>query len=192
MLHCHSTALNKYYMPKYYIPKGEWWLDARLKDEKDFLIRVESIDRPAKIKTGSEFRAYTKKQLLEKGPIPAFVQRTERRFGYRVVYVDGRVIRRYVDPEFTQGGHEVVYSYVPKGQVWIENALDPKEMPYVLHHEIVERKLMLRGKSYDIAHEYATVAEKEMRRAEGGFYPLDEKYPWSKLTDDQIRKKYYV
>ncbi len=191
-LHCHCTAINKYFMPKYYIPEGEWWLDARLKDEKDFFERAESIDRPKNVKAGLEFRTYLRKKLLKKGSIPNFVVKKEWHLSHRLVLVDGRIIRQYVDPEFTQGGHEFVYPYVPKGEIWIERALHPKEIPFVLHHEIVERKLMRRGKNYDMAHEYATVAEKEMRRAHGGFYPLDEQYPWNKFTDDQIRKKYYA
>jgi hypothetical protein len=192
MLHTHSTAIQKYYMPKYYIPKGEWWLDVRMKEEMDFLVKVESVDRPKWIRAGSSFRLYLRKKLLKKGSIPNFVHRKEWRLGYRLVMVDGSIIRLYVDPEFTQGGHDIVYPYVPKGEIWVEKNLHPKEIPFVLHHEITERKLMLRGKNYDIAHEYGTTAEKDMRRAHGGFYPMDENYPWTKLIDDQIRKKYYV
>ena len=192
MFHGHSTAINKYYMPKYYIPLGEWWLDVRLKEEKDFLMRLEAVERPKNIKQGLEAKKYIAGKMLKKGTIPNFVIKKEWHLGYHLVMVDGAVVRGYIDPEFTQGGHEVVYPYIPGGEVWIEKALHPKEVPFVLQHEVLERKLMLKGKSYDVAHEYAIVSEKEMRRAHGGFYPLDEKYPWGKLTDDQIRKKYYV
>lgn len=191
-LHCHSIAINKYYVPKYYIPEGEWWLDVRLKDERDFFVRAESIDRPLYLKQGQQFKKYLQKKLLKKKSIPNFITKKEWHLHYRLVMVDGAIIRQYIDPEFTQGGHDLVYSYVPRGEIWIEKVLHPKEVPFVLHHEVVERKFMLKGKSYDVAHEYAVVAEKEMRRAHGGFYPLDEDYPWSKLTDDQIRAKYYV
>lgn len=191
-MHCHSTAINKYYIPKYYIPEGEWWLDARLKDEKEFFVRAESIDRPRNVKTGTPFKVYLKNQLLKKGKIPNYIVRQEWHFGYRLMMVDGSVIRQYVDPEFTQGGHDLVYFYIPRNQIWIEKALDSEEVLFTLHHERIERKLMLKGKNYDTAHEYATAAEKDVRRAAGGFYPTDDRNPWSKLTDDQIRKKYYV
>lgn len=190
--YCHSTAINKYYMPKYYIPEGEWWLDVCLKDEKDFFLRLDSISRPRNIKQGLGIKNYLKRKFIKKGTIPTFIMKKEWHLNYRLVLVDGAIIRQYIDPEFTQGGHDLVYSYVPRGEIWIEKALNPKEVPFVVHHETVEYKLMRKGKSYEIAHEYAVVAEKEMRRAHGGFYPLDENYPWSKLTDDQIRKKYYV
>ncbi|MBI5369846.1 hypothetical protein HZA85_01460 [Candidatus Uhrbacteria bacterium] len=191
-LHCHSTAIHKYYTPKYYIPQGEWWLDVRLKDEMDFFLKSEAIVHPKTIKTSADFHEYLKAKLCKKGPIPNFRVKTHWRLGSRIVLVDGKVVRQYLDPEFTQGGHEKVYRYVPKGEIWIECALHPKEIPFAIHHETIERKMMFKGKSYDIAHEYATAAEKEMRRAYGGFYPLDDHYPWSKLTDDQIREKYYV
>lgn len=191
-MHCHSTAINKYYMPKYYIPENEWWLDFRLKDEIKFFLKLESIGRSKNIKNGISFREYLKKRLLKKGQIPNYILRKELHLTYRLVIVDGAVIRMYLDPEFTQGGHDLVYSYIPKGEIWIEKAIHPKEIPFILRHEIIERKMMTRNKGYDVAHEYATAVEKDLRRQCGGFYPLDEKYPWSKFTDDEIRQKYYV
>lgn len=190
--HCHSTAITKYYMPKYYIPKGEWWLDVRLKEELDFFLRLESIDRPQTAKSGSAFRLYLRKRLFKKDAVPDYVQKKEWGWGYRLVIVDGAVIRQYVDPEFTQGGHDLVYSYIPKGEIWIEQAVDSEERPFILQHELVERKLMSRGKIYDSAHEYATAAEKDLRRQHGGFYPVDNHYPWVRLSDEEIRNKYYV
>lgn len=190
--HSHSMGINKYYMPKYYIPEGEWWLDHRLKDEKDFFLMLESIERPKHIAPGTMFRMYLAKRLIKSGPVPDFVERREWHLTFRLVIVDGSILRQYVDPEFSQGGHHLVYSYIPKGEVWIEKAVRPKELPSVLNHELVERRYMARGKSYDTAHEYATAAEKDFRRQHGGFYPMEDYYPWSKLTDKQIRERYYV
>ncbi len=190
--HCRSLEINKYYMPKYYIPEGEWWLDFRLKDEKDFFLKLESIERPKHIAQGTMFHKYIAKRMLIPGPIPDFIERREWHLTFRLVIVDGSIVRKYIDPEFTQGGHHLVYSYIPKGEVWIEKAVRPKELPFVLNHELVERRYMARGKSYDIAHEYATAAEKDLRRQHGGFYPVDDYYPWSKLTQKQILQKYYV
>lgn len=191
-LHCHSVDINRYYMPKYYIPEGEWWLDHRLKDEKDFFIKLDSIERPKHISQGTMFRKFLAKRMLKTGPVPDFVERREWHLTFRLVIVDGSIIRQYVDPEFTQGGHHLVYTYIPKGEIWIEKAVRPKEQPFILNHELIERKLMLRGMPYDTAHEYATASEKDLRRKHGAFYPLEDYYPWSKLTSKEIIAKYYV
>jgi len=138
------------------------------------------------------FRKYLAKRLLKPGPTPNFIEHRELHLFFRLVIVDGAIVRQYLDPEFTQGGHHLVYPYIPKGEIWIEKAVRPKERPFILNHELVERRLMSRGTSYDAAHEYATAAEKDLRRQHGGFYPTEDYYPWSKLTDRQIRDKFYV
>ncbi len=189
--HGSSTSIRQF-APKYYIPKGEYWLDVRVKDEQDFFIRAELITRPKHIKPGLAFRAYIKEKLCIRGAVPTFRKHEKQMRGYRLVMVDGKVIRQYLDPEFTYGGHDLVYPYIPKNEVWIETAMHPKEISFYVHHELVERTLMAKGISYDVAHEHATVAEKQMRRAHGGFYPGDEGNPWAKLTDAEIRNKYYV
>lgn len=75
-----------------------------------------------------------------------------------VLLVDGSKVRN-MDPNFIEGGHGYVYSYVPKNEVWIDNTLEPSEWPKVIKHEVVELKLMRNGMSYDKAHVVATNAE---------------------------------
>jgi len=69
---------------------------------------------------------------------------------------------------------DLVYEYVPRRTVWIEQTLDKRDWPHILNHEAYERSLMEQGKPYDIAHDYACAAEKESRRAAGGGYIGDE------------------
>jgi|GEM_PF-840501 len=194
IFHCHSTSASLF-CPKYYIPQGEWWLDERFRAEKGFLIKAENLEfsRPASIRREPTRRLYVKQHMIERGKIPPFVLRKERRRGVHVMIVDGSIVRRHIDPEFVFGGHDFVYSYIPKGQIWLEDCMNPKEIPFVFEHEFLERRLMSKGKDYDNAHEYATIADREARRRFGiGCFPGDAKYLWARMPNKDIAKKFYV
>jgi hypothetical protein len=168
---------------RWYIPKGELWFDGRFVKEKKFLLAVESAPTP-KIRIKHRFvdqaRHSANKRFIQKGTPPPFTMKTKKQWGVALRYVNGSVVRQYLDPEFVFGGHGYVYSYIPKNEVWLDALMDPCDLSHVLCHERVERDLMKRQKkSYTIAHEYATVAEKEGRRKRGGRYPGDSNFPSS-------------
>ena len=72
--------------------------------------------------------------------------------GISVWIVDGRLVRSLFDIEFTEGGHDHVYEFVPPNEIWIDNDLEEEERPYVLVHELHERNLMAKGWTYNKAH----------------------------------------
>lgn len=84
--------------------------------------------------------------------------------GTVVWVVDGRLVRSVFDIEFTEGGHEYVYEFVPHGQVWIDDDVTEQELGYVLLHELHERNLMAKGMPYDAAHASASRIELHCRR----------------------------
>lgn len=67
----------------------------------------------------------------------------------KVWIVNGEIIRDLFFSEFTEGGNDQIYSFVPKGEIWLDDDLSPKEIKFVLLHEIHERNLMAKGWSYD-------------------------------------------
>jgi hypothetical protein len=81
--------------------------------------------------------------------------------GLSVYIVDGERVRHEHDIDFTMGGNEAIYpKYVPKGEIWIDDALHPLDATATTFHEIVERDLMMRlGWSYDDAHDAASACE---------------------------------
>ena len=82
--------------------------------------------------------------------------------------IDGNLARSYYKTDYTQGGHGYVYPWVPKLQIWIEDGVDYREIPYILCHEYLERRLMRdRGMGYDPAHETASRLEFDLRMGEG-------------------------
>lgn len=84
-----------------------------------------------------------------------------------IYLVDGERVRNELDIDFTCGGNEAVYpNYVPKGEIWIDDALSALDRTATLLHEIVERDLMItKGWSYDRAHDAASARERPFRKA---------------------------
>lgn len=83
--------------------------------------------------------------------------------GLSVWIVDGRLVRSTFDVDFTEGGHDHVYEFVPSNEVWIDNDVMDDERPYILLHELHERDLMVKGWTYDTAHEDSDKIELYMR-----------------------------
>ena len=86
--------------------------------------------------------------------------------GLSIYLVSGVDVRNNTDIDFTCGGNEAVYpSYVPPGEIWLDDAAGPLDRTATALHEIVERDQMMRfGKSYDDAHEVASATERPFRR----------------------------
>ena len=72
--------------------------------------------------------------------------------GISVWIVDGRKVRSLFDTDFTAGGHDYVYEFVPEDEVWIDNDIVENERGYMLLHELHERNRMAAGWPYGKAH----------------------------------------
>lgn len=87
--------------------------------------------------------------------------------GLTIYLVSGVDVRNTTDIDFTCGGNEAVYpSYVPPGEIWLDDAAGPLDRTATALHEIVERhQMMTFGKDYEDAHEVASATERPFRRA---------------------------
>ncbi len=162
-----------------FVPPRQLWLDRRYRAQTAFWLEVFQIEKMKKwTKRGDNdryppykaLREYLKEKLCKKGPIPDFVEREEWNAEHQVniVYVRGDIVRKWYDPHFVFGGHDLVYhSYIttPK-TIWIDVCQDPREIKYTLVHEALERKLMERGWRYGPAHASAIRAETKLRAME--------------------------
>ena len=72
--------------------------------------------------------------------------------GLSVWIVSGRLVRSVFDIDFTAGGHDCVYEFVPQNEVWIDDDIQEQERGYVLLHELHERNRMAQGLPYSKAH----------------------------------------
>lgn len=153
------------------IPRDEFWLDTEASpDEYRFYLRNmvsarlalkrgASPDEAEEI--GDRAEALLRQEVEPSRPADAVAQvqirclGQLRSSGVAVWLVDGALVRSWYRTSFTQGGHDLVYNWIPQGQIWIDNDVEPAELKLVISHEAYERSLMRRGMNYDSAHQRA-------------------------------------
>lgn len=146
-----------------YIPKGEMWVDKFLKPEAALFEELAKLERRMRGKPFAQIRKQAAKELTNR-KFKLDITARKKRGNIEILLVDGFSVRSSMDPYFVLGGHDLVYSYIPKNQVWIDTRQDPREIEYTLVHEVLERKLMSGGMAYDSAHDFALAAERKARR----------------------------
>jgi hypothetical protein len=162
------------------IPKNEFWLDQEAnEDEQQFFIdhllvehRLmekgvsydDALEAADKQERAERKKAGDVEKLTKGGNLPNPQQVHVRLWktlesGVSVWIVDGRLVRSVFDIDYTEGGHDYVYEFVPQNEVWIDNDVADVERPYVLLHELHERNLMAKGMPYSKAHESSSKIE---------------------------------
>jgi hypothetical protein len=166
------------------IPENHIWLDHESDpDELKFFIRHAVLERRL-MKRGKDYDAARRvanreerkmraaagdlRKVTDGKSLPKAERVHERLWkklpnGVEVWFVKGRLVRSAFDVEFTEGGHEHVYEYVPRGEVWIDDDIHDDELGFVLFHELHERNVMAKGVDYDTAHEEASRLERYYR-----------------------------
>jgi hypothetical protein len=66
----------------------------------------------------------------------------------KVWVVDGELVRGLFFIDFTEGGSDKNYKFIPEGEVWLDNDLSPRERKFVLLHELHERRFLIKGLEY--------------------------------------------
>jgi hypothetical protein len=167
------------------IPRDEIWLDIeQVPDEQQFFVRHALIERRLMAR-GMDYEAARtvaiaeeRKMRLKDGDMRriasgenlADVTKVHDRLwkalenGVHVWFVNGRLVRSCYDIDFTEGGHDYVYEFVPENEIWIDNDLEQDERGFVLFHEMHERNLMAAGASYDVAHAESSRLERHYRK----------------------------
>jgi hypothetical protein len=172
-----------------YIPLDEVWVDREAPGagELPFLIRHQLHERElmrggvpyltALLRANRRERFERRQQLglrLTLGEARSAVRREliGRLDDDAVWIVDGRGVRDHFDPNFTQGGHHWRYRFIPRREIWIDDAIAERELEYTLVHEAHELMLMRAGMRYDDAHARALTVEKALRRTRRFHRPL--------------------
>lgn len=78
--------------------------------------------------------------------------------------INGKYVRDHFKIDFVEGGHGIVYDFVPLDEIWIESTLTETEIPVIILHEYVEYHLMSKGLNYHQAHSIAARIEFSNRR----------------------------
>jgi hypothetical protein len=93
----------------------------------------------------------------------------------KVWVVDGNLVRTLLLIDFAGGGHDKVYDFIPKNEIWLDNDIKKSELKYILLHEMHERYMMAKGMDYRKAHKSATLIEDSSRGTRGKVRPLVRK-----------------
>lgn len=152
----------------FYIPKNEIWFDKHYMKEKEHFFKIHLYELKLLKKMSYEkARKIIEKIFIQKAKVPDFVVRKARYNGYLIKYVDGRIIRKYIDPKFILGSHSILNGKSKKKEIWVDIRQDKKEYKYTLIHEAYEADLMRKGMGYNNAHDFALAAERVARRKDG-------------------------
>ena len=168
-----------------YIPKKEFWIDEEAEhDERIFFIDHLLVEYDLMSKGMSYEKAIVEADRAERKErrragdvakatghgkqLPSAKSVHERLWkklenGVSVWVVNGRMVRSVFDIDFTAGGHDHVYEFVPEGEVWIDDAITEKERGFVLLHELHERNRMSEGLPYSHAHAESSHIEFQCR-----------------------------
>ncbi|MGD0726477.1 MAG: hypothetical protein ABSB63_13045 [Spirochaetia bacterium] len=157
-----------------YIPEDELWLDQEAEhDERQFfidhllvehrlmkagrpygeaIVEADRQERKERRRAGDVRKATGSGAFLPAGK--SMHEKLWKRLENAVTVwiVNGRLVRSTFDIDFTEGGHDKVYEFVPGEEVWIDDAIVEQERGYILLHELHERNRMSTGWPYNRAH----------------------------------------
>jgi len=170
-----------------FIPVGQWWLDREHSpDETSFYLTHLSVEYSAMQSGVDRITALAqadKAERSERSKSDKYRSNTDTitdtskvkkqllaKFDSVIVWlVDGELVRDFYDTDFTEGGHGLIYDWIPSDEIWIDDDLEPSERSYTLAHEMTERSLMKQSNmSYDDAHKCALNIESLLRRVIAG------------------------
>ena len=76
----------------------------------------------------------------------------DTRDGITIWIVDGYLIRKNIYPDFGFSGNDLSYHFIPPKEIWIDGQVSCEETEYSIANEMIERKGLEAGKSYDDAY----------------------------------------
>jgi hypothetical protein len=175
------TNFGQHYYFKF-IPENEFWIDEeKHKGEAQFYIdhmlaeyrlmkegaTYEKALEKANLKEERErkiskyLKMKLKKPLNRQQEIEKIRKKLIKKYckKLKVWIVDGELVRDLFDVEFTEGGHDLIFPFIPKNEIWIDNDLSKREFKFVVLHEVHERNLMAKGWDYESAHKDSSKLE---------------------------------
>ena len=72
--------------------------------------------------------------------------------GISIRIIDGYMIRKNLYPDFGFSGNDLSCHFIPPNEIWIDGQVSCEETEYSIAIEMIERKGIKDGKSYDDAY----------------------------------------
>ena len=194
------------------IPKGEVWISEKLAPKEGVFFIANALTQLRRQADGATDRAYDEglevERLLrqklngaefrdgkphKRVPDAIYLQRylslPDPRGTVVVWLVDGNLVRSYYKTDYTEGGHGFVYPWVPEREIWVEDGVDHRELPFIGCHEYLERRLMRdEGLDYDTAHEICSKVEFNLRKSKEPTSSTTSSSTTSRMEPDSIRQ----
>jgi hypothetical protein len=173
------------------IPRGEIWISEKLAAREAIFFIANALTECKRKANGATDRDYDEgleveralrekingvefrdgkphKQIPDAIYLERYIELAEPH-GHLIVWVvDGNLVRSYYKTDYTEGGHGYVYPWVPRREIWIEDGVDRRELPFIVCHEFLERRLMRdRQLEYDEAHSICSRVEFDLRKGRG-------------------------
>lgn len=172
-----------YHFNHSFVPKNEFWIDEqtnhnewrfftdRMLAEQDLIKAGESNKEASKKgaflenkerKTELRKRHLPDELIKNRSNLPAKIKKkilNQYDGEIKIWLVDGKSVRDFYLVDYAEGGHDKVYDFIPKGEIWIDEVLHPEEIKFIVLHELSERRLMSEGLKYFEAHKRATLVE---------------------------------
>lgn len=198
------------------IPRGEIWISEKLAPKEGIFFIANALTECRRKADGATDRAYDEgieveralreklngvefrngkphKQVPEAIYLAEYIDLPDPEGLVKVWLVNGNLVRSYYKTDYTEGGHGYVYSWVPRREIWIEDGVDRREMPFIVCHEYIERRLMRDERlEYDTAHSICSRFEFDLRKGRGatpllvsGRHKLHKK-DLVRLTHDEV------
>lgn len=178
------TNFGQHYRFPSMIPTYEFWIDkehsSKNGDEEEYFIQHmakewQLMRGGAKYSTAIDAADKLEHSLRNKDESDQYkIRRLENIDDVAVWLVDGKKIRDDCYIDFTEGGHDLVYEWIPENEIWIDNDISKEERPYILDHEYEERCRMAEGEDYKHAHGTASNLERQLRHEEPHIGPLSK------------------
>ncbi len=171
------------------IPKREIWISEKLAPREGVFFIAHALTRLSRLAAGlSPERAYDEglqverllreklngiefrngkphRQVPDEVYLEPYISLPDVDGPVAVWLIDGNLARSYYKTDYTEGGHGYVYPWVPRDEIWIEDGVDHREIPFIVCHEYLERRLMRdAGMEYDPAHEACSAVEFDLRK----------------------------
>ncbi|EKD47254.1 MAG: hypothetical protein ACD_66C00151G0006 [uncultured bacterium] len=151
-----SPSENRFFIDHLLI---EWILMNKGKKYAKAIAKADRKERGERMKSakGKQLKALSDEKRVKK--IHKKLLKSYSSENLEVWIVRGELVRDVYFIDFTEGGHQFVYDFVPKTEVWIDDDITRGERKFIILHELHERALMAQGKKYKEAHASASRIE---------------------------------
>ncbi|MBI4116480.1 hypothetical protein HY449_01930 [Candidatus Pacearchaeota archaeon] len=105
----------------------------------------------------------------------------------KIKIVRGNLVRSLFYLDFTGGGHDKIYSFIPEDEIWIDDDVYKKERALVLIHELHERALMSKGWPYASTGQKVFTRKKQTEKRSAHFAAEGLEY-WCRNHPKSIKR----